>query len=325
MPRKVILDVDTGIDDALALLLALASPEIELIGVTCVAGNTTIENVVPNTLGVLHLGGHTDVPVAVGARKPLVARLHTASYFHGHNGLADLHLSSPQQPIAEDAVSFLVRSAAHAPGEITLVAVGPLTNVALAILRDASFAGNLRQLIVMGGAIGTVGNATGAAEANFRNDPGAAEVVVTTARPWLVDLAATHQTVLPMDTLPSMDSEGLSPVAHFVLQLLHFYARAYQATGLAGPVLHDPLALALAADPSLAAAVPLFAQVETSGGLTRGATVASFSPLVGVLESVDDRWDVVGMRERPFNATVARHIQVERFLHLVRERLGLVP
>ena len=195
MARKVILDVDTGIDDALALLLAANSPEIEILGVTCVAGNVTLDHVTRNTLAVLELAGCT-VPVAVGARKPLMAPLRTATYFHGSNGIADIQLPSPRQaPVDEDASSFLIRMTRQFPGEVVVVAVGPLTNVALAILRDPDFAGNVGSLVLMGGAVAYPGNVAAAAEANFANDPEAAEAVVTSGAPiQLVDLGVTSTT-----------------------------------------------------------------------------------------------------------------------------------
>src|SRR5579884_3029899 len=195
MAVKVILDVDTGIDDALALILAVNSPEIEVVGVTCAAGNVGIDHVTRNTLAVLELAGSA-APVAVGPCKPLMATLQTATFFHGVNGIAGIELPAPTRaPVDVDAASFLVRSVREHPREVTLVAVAPLTNVALAVLKDPEFAANLDRLIVMGGAVGHVGNATAAAEANFRNDPEAAYAVVNAGAPLqLVDLAATHST-----------------------------------------------------------------------------------------------------------------------------------
>lgn len=325
MARKVILDVDTGIDDAMALLLALNSPELEVIGVTCVGGNTTLDHVVRNTLDVLALAGRTDIPVAVGARKPLMDTLHTATYFHGPNGLGGVTLPpSPQIPVPEDATTFLTRLVTQHRGQVTVVAVGPLTNVALAVLRDAAFASNLECLIIMGGSIGNLGNATSAAEANFHNDPEAATAVLRSgAHPGLVDLGATHRTLLSLSGLPAPDDSILSPVARFVRQILEFYERAYLSTGIHGVVLHDPLAVALTAQPDLGRFVPVDVEVETSGTLTRGASVASFSPEVGVRRLVDGHWDVVGLEERPFNATVARDIDVSAFHAMFLQRLGL--
>lgn len=325
MTRKVILDVDTGIDDALALLLALASPELDVVGVTCVAGNVTLPHVVRNTLDVLALAGRTDIPVAVGARKPLMDMLHTATYFHGSNGLGDVTLpTSPQIPVPEDAATFLTRTVRELPGEITVIAVGPLTNIALAVLRDAQFVEKLAGTIIMGGSIGNLGNATPAAEANFRNDPEAATAVLQSgANPGLVDLGATHPTVLSVDTLPPPDDPSLAPSARFVLQILQFYARAYVSTGIHGVILHDPLAVALVAHPELGRFVPVSVEVETSGHVTRGASVGSFSREVSVQKLEGDHWNVVGLEPRPFNASVARDIDVTTFHRMFLQRLGL--
>jgi len=182
LARKVILDVDTGIDDALALLLALRSPELDIIGITCVAGNVTLDRVIKNTCAVLDIAG-AEIPVHAGARKPLLAPLKTATLFHGENGLGGVELAPSRARVEEeDAASFLVRSVREQPGEITLIAVGPLTNVALAVRRDSEFAAGLDHLIVMGGAVHDAGNVNGVAEANFSNDPEAEAAVVQTGR-----------------------------------------------------------------------------------------------------------------------------------------------
>ncbi len=324
MARKIILDVDTGIDDALALLLAVNSPELEIVGVTCVAGNITLDHVTRNTLAVLELAG-CDIPVAVGARKPLVAPLRTATYFHGANGIADIQLPPPtRSPLDEDASSFLIRMTRQYPGEIVVVAVGPLTNIALAIVRDPEFAANVAGLVIMGGAVAYPGNVAAAAEANFSNDPEAAEAVVTcSAEIQLVDLGVTSTTVLPFDRVEALRGQELLPAPAFVLQLLEFYGAAYVTEGAPGPVLHDPLAAALAADPSLATFIPLWLRVETGGEFSRGASLGSFSGLASVVDWVGDHRDVVGLEPVQFNASIARNVDVPRFLQLFMQRLGL--
>lgn len=325
MARKVLLDVDTGVDDALALMLALRSPELEVLGVTCVAGNTTLEQVTRNTLAVLELC-HSRVPVAVGARKPLASELRTATFFHGENGLGNVQLPQPtRKPVEEDAPAFMTRLAQAQPGEITLVAVGPLTNVALAVLADAQFVKNLAGLIVMGGAVSHPGNASPAAEANFSNDPEAAAAVVASgATVQLVDLGATSPAVLPLGRLPASD-DGLSAVAQLAWQLLQFYGAACLSAGAEGAVLHDPLAVGLAAQPDLATPVPLHLEVETCGRFSRGATLGRFTRLVSRVERVDGHDDVTGLAQRPFNATVARQVEHARFVDLALQRLELTP
>ncbi|MGH2448388.1 MAG: nucleoside hydrolase [Chloroflexota bacterium] len=325
MVRKVILDVDTGIDDALAILLALASPELEVVGVTCVAGNITLDHVVRNTLAVLEVaGGH--IPVAVGARKPLVAPLTTATYFHGANGIGGIQLPEPaSEPIDVDAASYLVQRAREQPGEIFLVPTGPLTNVALAILKDADFVTNLAGITVMGGAVAHPGNAKGAAEANFRNDPEAAAVVVAAGGVRLVDLGITSTAELPMERLAPAARRQLTPPAKLALDLLDFYGPMYVAAGARGAVLHDPLAVALVAQPDLAIFKPLHLEVETAGNVSRGASVGSFDETVSIVEPADDHLDVVGLAPRPFNATVPRDLDSAAFLDLFMRRLGLGP
>ncbi|MDQ2744187.1 MAG: nucleoside hydrolase [Chloroflexota bacterium] len=324
MARKVILDVDTGIDDALAILLAANSPELEIVGVTCVAGNVTIDHVVRNTLAVLDLVG-CQAPVAVGARKPLMAPLRTATLFHGGNGIAGIELPAPRrEPVDEHAADFLTRLAREQPGEITLIPTGPLTNIALAVLRDATFALNAAGLTIMGGSVGHPGNVTPAAEANFSNDPEAAEAVATSGAPvQLVDLGATHSAILSMDRIEATRGRDLTPPARFARDLLEFYGAAYVAGGLPGPVLHDPMAVALVARPDLARFLPLWLRVETGGRYTRGESVGTFAGSEPVYQHVGEVLDVIGAEPLPHNATIARQINVETFLDLFMQRVGL--
>src|SRR5688572_1633599 len=173
-----LLDLDTGIDDALALLLALRSPELDLIGLTCVAGNVTLPQVVRNTLGVLEAAGAPDLPVAAGAEKPLRRRLTTATFFHGADGIGGVPLPPTRRAvIPQPAPDFICHTADVHQNNLTLLAVGPLTNVALALKHDPSLPKRVTRLIVMGGAALIPGNVTPAAEANFHNDPEAADAV----------------------------------------------------------------------------------------------------------------------------------------------------
>jgi purine nucleosidase len=210
------------------------------------------------------------------------------------------------------------------PGEITVVAVGPLTNVALAILSDPSFARNVGELIVMGGAVSHQGNATSAAEANFSNDPEAAAAVTSCGAPLrLVDLGATRQAILPMEWVGPAADGGVAPVARFARNLLDFYSRRSSAAGSLGAVLHDPLAVGLAARPELATFLPIHLTVETAGVYARGASIGNFTSLVGRVEPAGDHLDCVGLLELEPNASVAREIDTSRFLRLFLNRLGL--
>src|SRR5579859_1034052 len=306
MARKVVLDVDTGIDDALALLLALNSPELEIVGVTCVAGNVTIDHVTRNTLAVLELA-NARVPVAVGARKPLVATLRTATTVHGSNGIADVQLPQPQlTPIGEHASDFLCRLARKHRSNLTVIAVGPLTNIALAVLQDREFAANLDELLIMGGAVSFPGNATPAAEANFSNDPEAAAAVVDSGAPIrLIDLGATTPTLLSADRIAQVSSIDLTPSADFSLKMLRFYTDFHRRSGVPGSILHDPLAVGLAAQPDIAQFIPIRLSVETAGTVTRGASVGNFTGWVGRDVEADDHIDFAEVVPVAMNATLA--------------------
>src|SRR5687768_2960774 len=173
-----LLDLDTGIDDALALLLALRSPEIELVGITCVAGNVTLPQVVRNTLGVLEASSAPQLPVAAGAEKPLRRRLTTATFFHGADGIGGVPLPPTRRTVTtQSAAALICETARDHDGALTVVAVGPLTNLALALDHDPSLPRRVKRLVVMGGAALIPGNVTPAAEANFHNDPEAADAV----------------------------------------------------------------------------------------------------------------------------------------------------
>ncbi|GAC1325610.1 MAG: nucleoside hydrolase [Chloroflexota bacterium] len=321
---RVILDVDTGIDDALALLLALHSPELDIVGVTCVAGNTTLDHVLANTLAVLDVAG-ARIPVYAGAHKPLVGPLRTATLFHGANGLGNVSLPrSSSRPEIEDAAAYLCRRVREEPGEITVIAVAPLTNIALAILRDRDFASHVGQLIVMGGAVHHAGNVNGVAEANFANDPEAAAAVAASGvNVLLVDLGATSQAVLPPERLGAVDAPGRQPWSALVIRLLHFYGQAYVDAGVSGAVLHDPLAVGIAALPELAAPVSMHLAVETAGTLTRGTSVGSLARRTSVMTQRDDHLDAAEWQNQNHNAHLARNIDGPRFLDLFVKRLGL--
>jgi purine nucleosidase len=208
---------------------------------------------------------------------------------------------------------------------VTVIAVGPLTNLALAILRDADFAHNVAGLVVMGGAVNHAGNATIAAEANVSNDPEAAAAVVAAgANLQLVDLGATMQALLPLPRLDSVRARALSPAQDFTVRVLDYYGQIYLASGSAGPALHDPLAVALTAQPDLATFVPFHLAIETAGLVARGATFGNFSGLRGRLECTSGHRDFAGYEPLAPNASLARGIEVDRFLDLFLERLDLV-
>ncbi len=327
MPEKIIMDVDTGIDDALALLLALQSPELDVIACTCVAGNVTVEQTTRNTLAVLETAGRPEIPVARGAARPLVRRLTTATYFHGPQGLAQVTLPDPTaKPIETSAPRYLVEMANRFPGELTLVAVGPLTNLAVALLLDPTFGRKLKRLVIMGGAVRSRGNITPVAEANFYNDPEAAQAVMHSgANITLVGLDVTHQAVVRWRDIAHLDEhhDSLSPSSGLALELLRYYSQVYGPE--AGAHLHDPLAVGVVIRPEVVKTSRMQVEIETDGKFTRGQSVGYDHIAVDMIENKGDYDNVAGIREEhPSNAEVCMELDVTGFVELFRQRLGLV-
>ncbi|WP_026415510.1 nucleoside hydrolase [Actinomadura oligospora] len=278
IPPKILFDCDTGIDDAMMLLYLAAevrAGDAELVGVGTVHGNVDSLAGALNTLRVLELAGLDDVPVAVGAGRPMAQAVHYAVDWHGTNGLADLDLPAPQgAPTGESAAAQLVRLARAHPGELTIVATGPLTNLGAALLLDAELPSLVREVVVMGGAFGHPGNITTHAEANIWHDPEAADLVFAADWPVvLVPLDATHSTAVGAEWLARLADHD-RPVARFASQIMEWYADAYTPTlRRRGAVVHDALAAMLALDPGLGEYVERPVRVELRGELTRGATV----------------------------------------------------
>lgn len=326
MRQKIILDIDTGVDDALALLLALDSPELELIGCTTVAGNVTVDLTTRNTLAVLELAGRADVPVAVGAAAPLVRRLTTGTYFHGSEGLARVNLPEPKtKPIAKSAPQFLIEQAEKHSGELVVVATAPLTNLAMALKMRPDWGRLVKRLVIMGGAVRCPGNVTPAAEANIYNDPEAARIVFESgAHITLVGLDVTTACGLPSGQLKELAEkrERLSPVAQFALDLLLYYNETYPPEN--GAALHDPLAVAIAARPELAHMRRMQIEVETQGKFTRGMTLGFERWPTERLEDRGDHDDCVGVGfEYNSNTEVCLEVESAAFIQMFRQRLGL--
>jgi purine nucleosidase len=325
-----VLDVDTGIDDALALLLALRSPELDVLGVTCVAGNVALPQVVRNTLGVLAVLGALNVPVAPGAARPLMRRLTTATFFHGQDGIGGIPLPEHTSgPVDEPAPAMLCRLAREHEGALHVVAVGPLTNVALACRLDPEFPRRLRRLIVMGGAAAVPGNVTPAAEANFYNDPeSAAAVFESGAELTMVGLDVTLRALFEARRhrlLAGHVPRGGDAVARFAFAILDHYLNADLAAGLEGSPLHDPLAVAALVQPGLLTCRPLRVEIETAGRLTAGQSVVNLAGVVERVESRGDHDDVVGLDRPQPNCQVALEVESAAFVDLFCRRLGLVP
>ncbi|MBX3068089.1 MAG: nucleoside hydrolase [Microbacteriaceae bacterium] len=278
MTRKIILDCDPGHDDAVAILLAHGNPEIELVGITTVHGNQTIEKVTRNALAVATIAGITDVPIAAGAHRPLVRESEVAESIHGDSGLDGPVLPTPTVELdPRHAVDFIIETIMnHEPGEITLVPTGALTNIALAVRKEPRIVPRVREVVLMGGGY-HVGNWSAAAEFNIVIDPEAAHIVFNES--WkltMVGLDLTHQALATPAVVESIKAIDSKP-AKFVLELLDFFTESYRnAQGFDYPPVHDPCAVALVIDPTVmkVAKVPL--DVELTGTLTLGMTVADF-------------------------------------------------
>ena len=295
-PLKIIYDTDPGIDDSMALLLALASPELEVAGVTTVFGNHHVEQTTGNALCVLEVAGRLDIPVVAGAGKPLERTYGGPRGVHGSDGLGNASGGcSERQPLAVDggAAGYIAREALAQPGQLTIVAVGPLTNLALALQREPNLAGAVRQVVIMGGAFFCRGNASPVAEANIFHDPAAAAAVL--AAPWPVVMAGldvTMRTIMSPDYLRRVTAAG-TPAAAFLGRIVPHYLDFYrQRNGMDGVPTHDPSAIAYAIDPSLFETQRLPVHVETEGRCA-GLTVPDLRgqwdglPLVDICTEVD--------------------------------------
>ena len=273
--KKIVIDTDPGIDDALAIFLALASPELEVVGLTTVFGNVSVDLCTRNALALLQIAGRDDIPVAEGAAHPLAGPyLGPVPQIHGDDGQGNGGVPTPRRAaLAEPAADFICRVAAESPGEITLVAVGPLTNLAEALTQRPALAQDVHEVVVMGGAAFVPGNATPYAEANIHNDPEAADVVFAAAwRVVMVGLDVTHRAFLTnADAAKIMSAPN--DVSRHIGKALPLYQKFFaDEHQLDGVYLHDPSAVAYAADPSLFTTRPHPLRVETKGD-DRGRTI----------------------------------------------------
>jgi purine nucleosidase len=279
-PKRIILDTDPGVDDALAFLFALNHPAISVEAVTCVAGNVDLEHTVANGLALLELAGRTDIPLAAGAARPLSRPLRDAAYAHGQNGLNGVRLPrAAQRPVTEHAANLISDLSRRYPGEITLVAVGPLTNVALALMKDPGLASRLAEIVLMGGACFTYGNVTAAAEFNIWCDPEAAKYVYESgARITQVGLDVTHEARLERRHVNEMLARGPRPIAAFIEQVLAPSFERTEAMGMRGLAMHDPLTAAIVVAPDLVERRLLRVDVDVHSPLTLGMTLADTRP-----------------------------------------------
>lgn len=282
MPRKLILDCDPGHDDAMAILLAAGSPEVDLLGITTVAGNQTLEKTTLNARRVCTVAGITDVPICAGCPAPFLRPLVTAAEVHGESGLDGPEFGPPSVPVSEEhAVDFIVRTVMSSDGDVTLVPVGPLTNIAMAMRREPGIVKKTQEVVLMGGSTGR-GNWTPAAEFNIFVDPEAAAAVFGAGWPvTMIGLNLTHQAGATPQVVERIRALG-TPLAHIVVELLDFFRSTYLAVeGMADPPVHDPCAVARVAWPQLVEVEESFVAIETKGEWTTGMTVTDLGRRFG--------------------------------------------
>lgn len=308
-PRKIIIDTDPGDDDAVALLLAFASPELDVLGVTAVAGNVPLALTQRNARALRELADRTGVPVCAGADRPLLRPLITAEAVHGDNGLGGVDLPDPALPLdPRHAVDFIVETVmAEPPGTVTLCCLGPLTNAALALAREPRLAGRLAGIVLMGGAWFARGNTTPVAEFNVYVDPHAAErVLASGADVTVVPLDCTHQALITPERVAAFRALG-TRAGDVTADILDFYKRFdAERYGMAGGPLHDPCVIAWLLAPDLFAGKHVDVRVETGSELTMGLTVM-------------DWWHV---GRRPAGTLVLHMVDAERLFALLVERIG---
>ncbi len=299
---KLLIDCDPGIDDALALALAAGSPYLEVVGVTTVGGNVDLARTTANALALREFLDLGDVPVTPGAAGALLRKTVRAAHVHGSTGLGDAVLPPPTRPACEGhAVDFIVNTLRASPGEITLVATGPLTNIALAVRREPRIVEWARDFVIMGGSY-TRGNHNPAAEFNMLADPEAASIVFDAG--WTVKMLGLDVTLKALVTTEVLDR--MRPLGRLADVLLVPAASAYgMVTAEGGPAIHDACAVAYALDPSLFTCVPAVVRVETAGLYTSGMTVTDFK-----------------LHDRPANALVATSLEAGRFWDVVLEAYG---
>ena len=313
--HRIILDTDPGIDDALALFLALASPDIQLEAITTVSGNVHVDLTTRNALALLELAGRPGIPVARGCDRPLVRQPVTADYVHGRNGLGGIELPEPKlQPSSQHAVDLIIEKIMAVPGEITLVPIGPLTNIALALRKEPHIAQHVREVVIMGGALQVPGNVTPTAEFNIYADPHAAHIVLHAGWPIrLVTLDVTTKTLLQREQAQELASAG-SPVTRLIQQLIDNFLDSFgRLRGITGFQMHDPLCLAAAFQPEMITWEPVYVDVELTGSLTSGETVAHFERPADIDPSLE--------RRHSANVLASVGVDAERFIAFYTDRI----
>jgi len=307
--RKIIIDTDPGQDDAAAIMLALGSPELDILGITTVAGNVPLSRTSTNARIILEFCSRPEVKVFAGADRPIARPLITAEHVHGKTGLDGPQLHEPQMPLqAQHAVDFIVETLKREPaGTVTLCTLGPLTNIALALEKAPEIAGRVRELVMMGGGFFEGGNITPAAEFNIYVDPEAAAAVFRAGIPIvMMPLDVTHKVLTLKSRVEALRAIGSRP-AKALVEMLDFFERFdVEKYGSDGGPLHDPTVIAYLLKPELFSGRNCNVEVETASPLTAGMTVV-------------DWWQVTG---RNHNALVMKDVDADGFFALLTERVG---
>ncbi|HCI80902.1 MAG TPA: pyrimidine-specific ribonucleoside hydrolase RihA [Ktedonobacter sp.] len=298
MKQKIILDCDPGHDDAIAILLAGKHPDIDLLAITTVAGNQSLDKTTLNALKVCSLAGLHHIPIARGMAGPLVREAKHAADIHGESGLDGPNIPTPTiEPVSQHAVDLIIDLLLKSDSDIVLVPTGPLTNIATAIQRQPAIVPKIKAISLMGGAIG-LGNITPSAEFNIYFDPEAADIVFRSGCPiTMIPLEVTHQALATSEIIQRL-RDAQRTVATLAADLLVFFAESYyNVFGFESPPVHDPCAVAAVFDPTIVKTYPMYVQVETQSELTVGRTVC----------------DVYKTQGKDANVNVGYALDVERF------------
>ncbi|MCI0609236.1 MAG: nucleoside hydrolase [Anaerolineae bacterium] len=305
-PKRIIIDTDPGIDDALAFLFALASPEIKFEALTTTQGNVTLEKATRNALSVLELAKASHIPVVQGSMFPLVQPLRASADVHGASGLGNSKLPEPHsKPVAQHAVDFLIEKILAEPNKISIFPIGPLTNIAMAIRKEPKFAKAVRELVIMGGAIQDGGNVTPQAEFNIYVDPHAAHIVFHSGIPiTLIPLDVTQKCLLRQEHIDRLLKIN-SPISRFIRDAVNVYLKVSYERGFEGSALHDPLTLATIIAPELLTLKEYYVDVDISGGISMGNTFA----------------DIYNITKKPPNMKVGMNVRSDDFVELFTQRM----
>jgi purine nucleosidase len=302
---KVIMDCDPGHDDAIAILLAAANPKIEIKAITTVAGNVEVEKTTTNALKVCEIANLHNIPVAKGAAKPLFRKRESAPEIHGDSGMDGPQLPNPKRTIVDEhAVDLIIRELLNSDGDIVLIPTGPLTNIAMAMIREPKIIPKIKEIILMGG--GTFGNWTPAAEFNIFVDAEAAKIVFESGAPiTMFGLDLTHQVQATEETVERFSRIG-NKVSDFVVELLKFFMKTYREVfGFEGAPIHDACCVAYVIDPTIFKTKKVRVDIETKGEFTYGMTCV----------------DLLGVTKRTPNVNFAEKVDIEKFWDLLEEAL----